>query len=179
MINHNLKSLNSNAWIDQVVEDGLAAGGGEGADSLSDGQWEETFKLGDGDTVLDFKYGTDLIDLRRLGVTASNFAEKAAAIKDGSSTELNAGDASTTFAGSASIEIKDFLFGSDNDASSLLGEVLAIVSRTDGSRSEFIENMGSNTPKYDYNSNFVPYDYSGISRDLFIPLEHDSMMPLM
>jgi Ca2+-binding RTX toxin-like protein len=153
--------------------------GGEGADTLTGGKGKDTFKFGDKDTVTDFKSGTDLIDLRGFGVTASNFEQKATIIKDGSSIRLNVGDASMTISGSKSIEMKDFLFGAENDTSSLLGEVLAIVSRTDASRGELIENLGSDAPKSDYNTNFVSEDYSGISVDLFTPFEQDFIIPMI
>jgi hypothetical protein len=120
-----------------------------------------------------------LIDLRGFGVTASNFEQKATIIKDGSSIRLNVGDASMTISGSKSIEMKDFVFGAENDTSSLLGEVLAIVSRTDASRGELIENLGSDASKSDYNSNFVSEDYSGISVDLFTPFEQDFIIPMI
>ena len=129
--------------------------------------------------MTDFKSGSDLIDLRGFGVTASNFDQKATIIKDGSSVRLNVGDASMTISGSKSIEMKDFIFGTENDTSSLLGEVLAIVSRTDASRGELIENLGSDVSKSDYNSNFEPQDYGGISVDLFTPFEQDFIIPMI
>ncbi|CAN1535509.1 Putative Ig domain containing protein [Sphingomonadaceae bacterium] len=107
--------------------------GGAGADTLTGGKGKDTFKFGAGDSVLDFQSGTDLIDLQGFGVTAANFNEKAKIVNEGGAIKLLVGEATMKIFGSNSIDVDDFIFGAENDISSLLNEVLPIVNSVDTS----------------------------------------------
>ncbi|WRH76586.1 MAG: putative Ig domain-containing protein [Sphingobium sp.] len=107
--------------------------GGAGADTLTGGKGKDTFKFGAGDSVLDFQSGTDLIDLQGFGVTAANFNEKAKIVNEGGAIKLLVGEATMKIFGSNSIDVDDFIFGAENDISSLLNEVLPIVNSADTS----------------------------------------------
>jgi len=107
--------------------------GGAGADALTGGKGKDTFKFGAGDSVLDFQSGTDLIDLQGFGITAANFNEKAKIVEEGGAIKLLVGEATMKIFGSNSIDVKDFIFGAENDISSLLSEAIPIVNSADTS----------------------------------------------
>jgi Ca2+-binding RTX toxin-like protein len=107
--------------------------GGAGADALTGGKGKDTFKFGAGDSVLDFQSGTDLIDLQGFGITAANFNEKAKIVEEGGAIKLLVGEATMKIFGSNSIDVNDFIFGAENDISSLLSEAIPIVNSADTS----------------------------------------------
>jgi len=82
---------------------------------------------------LDFQSGTDLIDLQGFGVTAANFNETAKIVNEGGAIKLLVREATMKIFGSNSIDVDDFIFGAENDISSLLNEVLPIVNSADTS----------------------------------------------
>ncbi|OYU01216.1 MAG: hypothetical protein CFE36_12075 [Sphingomonadaceae bacterium PASS1] len=153
--------------------------GGEGADVLSGGKGSDTFKFGDDDMVLDFKSGEDLIDLSSLGVTASNFAEMVTMSRQGSMITLNVGDESMNLLGSKSIDLDDFLFAEENEAESLLSEALSIVSREDMGRIGSDDRPHSDDSGHHDSSSMFVDDYSDMPLDLFKPVEHDLIVPMI
>ena len=153
--------------------------GGEGADILSGGKGSDTFKFGDDDMVLDFKSGEDLIDLSSLGVTASNFAEMVTMSRQGSMITLNVGDESMNLLGSKSIDLDDFLFAEENEAESLLSEALSIVSREDMGRIGSDDRPHSEDSGHHDSSSMFVDDYSDMPLDLFKPVEHDLIVPMI
>ena len=157
--------------------------GGEGADVLSGGKGSDTFKFGDDDIILDFKSGEDVIDLSSLGVTASNFAETVSMSRQGSVITLNVGDESMNLIGSKSIDLDDFLFAEENETDNLLSEALEIVSGSDRGRDSgrigSDERPQSDDSGYYDASNVFTADYSDMPIDLFKPVEHDLIVPMI
>jgi len=153
--------------------------GGEGADILSGGKGSDTFKFGDDDMVLDFKSGEDLIDLSSLGVTASNFTETVTMSRQGSMITLNVGDESMNLLGSKSIDLDDFLFAEENETDSLLSDALSMVSREDKGRIGSDDRPHSDDSDYYDASRMFIDDYSDMPLDLFKPVEHDLIVPMI
>jgi hypothetical protein len=159
--------------------------GGAGADALSGGKGKDTFKFGAGDSVLDFQSGTDLIDLQGFGITAANFNEKAKIVEEGGAIKLLVGEATMKIFGSNSIDVKDFIFGAENDISSLLSEVIPVVNSADTSGGDMKgggdmkEGIAVSEPDNDDEKIGASYDYNDAPVGWGIIPQSDFIIPII